>query len=364
MVAWLERAEVELVHCVPSMLRLLLQTDDAGARLSRLAHVLVSGERLLPADVERWYEVMGTRPRLVNLYGPTETTMTKFFHVVTPDDRGSRSVPIGRPMPGAAAIVLDGCGCACPPGLIGEIFIWTPHRTRGYIGQPELTAQVFVPNPLTGDPNDVVYRTGDWGRMRPDGVFEFVGRRDGQVKIRGVRVEIGEIESALLREPGVAQAAVVIRDFDGEPAILAYVERAGGPDDLRVRLSQQLPDYMVPRRIVRLDRLPLLPNGKIDRAALPLPRLEAIPGRAPVTAMEQTVSALYAELLGRECVDADADFFELGGHSLAASRLVNRVRSTLSLDLPIRAVFDYPRVSDLAVALEGASRKLTSSLSS
>jgi acyl carrier protein len=337
--------------------RAILNGDLHAQRFASLRHVFLAGEPVLPADVGRWSEVFGDRIELVNLYGPSETTMTKFFYRIKASDRDRRSIPIGKPMRGAKALVVGEKEEPCPPGKVGEIYIRTPYRSLGYYRQPEMTNEVFIQNPFSGSPQDIVYRTGDAGRVLDDGDFEFLGRRDQQVKIRGVRVEMGEIENLLRRHPGVEDVAVVDRaDAAGNRFLCAYTVLNGdlGPAALRQFLGQQIPEFMMPSVFVRLEALPRMPNGKVDRRALPAPsqNREALEAYvAPRTPLEVRLAALFEELLGIAHVGIYASFFDLGGHSLLATQLLSRIRSLFQVEVPLRVLFAKPFVADLALAV-------------
>ncbi|HEV2146577.1 MAG TPA: amino acid adenylation domain-containing protein, partial [Longimicrobiaceae bacterium] len=357
LVEWIDRERIELVHCVPSLFRSIVQQEPAPERFPALRHVLLAGEPLPPVDVRRWMDVFGERVELVNLYGPSETTMVKLFHRVTRADADRRSIPIGRPMEGARAVVVDERGRACPPGRVGEILIRTPYRTLGYYRQPELTAQVFVPNPFNPrqDPEDLVYRTGDLGRVLDDGSLEILGRRDHQIKLRGVRIEPGEVEHALRTHPAVRDVVVVDReDARGERLLCAYVVLAGPTpaDALREHLSGRLPESMLPAVFVPLDRLPLTATGKVDRGALPAPAPAVHDFVAPRTATEEALARVWTETLGVERVGVHDSFFALGGYSLLAAQAVARVRDEFGIVLPLRALFDAPTVAGLAERVE------------
>jgi amino acid adenylation domain-containing protein len=350
LVAWLAEERIEVVHCVPTVLRLILQELEARPRSTALRYVLACGEPLLPADVKRWGAVVDNGARLLNLYGPTETTLAKLAYVVDERDHQRRTIPIGAPIPGAAAVVLDTHGRPCPPGIAGELCLATPHRSHGYYRRGALTAQVFAPDPFgTGD---VIYRTGDLARGLPNGMFEYVGRLDTQVKIRGRRVELGEVETILLEQDGVRGAAAAMRDLRGEPQLVAYFTGEADPSHLRRLLQRRLPAWMVPAAVERLDALPLLPNGKINRRALPAAPAAVVGQRQPPRSpQEAALCAIFAEVLGIDGVGVDDDFFELGGHSLVAVQLANRVRLRFGLELPLAQLLETPSVGEIAQRL-------------
>jgi amino acid adenylation domain-containing protein len=352
---WIGASHLTLIHCTPSLLRTFLDAGLTAERAPALRHVLCAGEPLQPNDVRRWYEAFGERARLVNLYGPSETTMTKLFHLVTAADADRRTVPIGKPMRGAQAIAIDETGTPCPPGKPGEIYIRTPYRTLGYYRQPELTRKVFVPNPLGDDPADVVYRTGDVGRLLADGSFEFLGRRDHQVKIRGVRVELDEIDELLRRHPSVADAVVVGRDdISGNKFLCAYfvARQSVDAEALRQHLAGSLPGWMLPSMFVQLTELPRTPTGKVDRRSLPVPTAVTA-GKLvlPRTALEEQLADLFRQLLRLERVSIEDSFFALGGHSLLATQLLVRVRAAWNVEVPLREIFRTPTVAALALCI-------------
>jgi amino acid adenylation domain-containing protein/non-ribosomal peptide synthase protein (TIGR01720 family) len=362
LVAFLEQAEVELVHCVPTVFRTLLTEGLTSDRLPKLRWVLLAGERLLPADLERWYSVFGERVRLVNLYGPSETTMTKFAHFLAPGDAALRSIPIGRPIRGAEAILLDSQGRPAPPRAIGEIAIRTPFRSHGYLGRPDLDELAFVPNPITGDSNDRVYRTGDFGRQLADGSYEFLGRRDSQVKVRGVRVEIAEVEDALRRYPGIDDLVVVDReDQTGSTSLCAFFTGSEpiDPESLRRYAEERLPMAAVPTHLIRLDQLPRTLSGKVDRKALPavaeLLALRRSPRTPPRTPLAQAVAGLWSEVLGVEGVGLEDVFFDLGGQSLLATRMLTRLRATLGVEVSLAELFTRPSLAGLVERVEELS---------
>jgi pristinamycin I synthase-3/4 len=307
-------------------------------------------------------DVLRRRPRpdtpfaLYNTYGPTECTVNATCALVPPGT-DLELPPIGGPIDNYRAYVLDGHLRPVPPGVVGELYLAGAGLARGYLGAPGLTATRFVADPF-GLAGDRMYRTGDLARWRPDGKLAFRGRADQQVKIRGLRIETGEIEAALCDLPDVAQAAVVVReDRPGSQVLTAYLVAADDVDldSVRRELARFLPRYMVPEAFVVLPALPLTPNEKLDRRALPAPERAVVTARMPRTAREATLCALFAEVLGVAAVGPDDGFFELGGHSLLAARLVTRIRAELGVRLEMRVLLDSPTPAALAERLGGGS---------
>ena len=318
-----------------------------------LRHVLFGGERVDPASVARVLR-HGPPGALIHVYGPTEATTFSTWHRVREVPDGAAAVPIGGPVAGATLHVLDPAGHPVPDGFTSELHIGGSGLALGYLGKPDLTRAAFQTVTAPGGAPRRLYRTGDLVRQLPGGAVEFVGRADRQVKVRGFRVEPGEVEAALRRHPGVASCAVV--PTPPSPAgrtLLAYaVAEAGGPEpspaDLRAHCRRVLPDYMVPTRIALVPKLPLTPNGKVDRRALRMDESDgraAEPLRDPV---ERELARLYSEVLGRRGLGRNAHFFHLGGHSLLAASLVARIRDSLGVTLPLRSLFAAPELGDLA----------------
>ena len=286
------------------------------------------------------------------MYGPTETTIWSLAHAV---EAVAGPVPIGRPIDGTVAYVLDSRGELVAGGVDGELYLGGPGVSRGYHRRPELSADRFVVNPFPGDHGPRLYRTGDRVRYRDDGRLEFLGRSDQQVKIRGHRVELGEIEATLLALPGVREAAVVIADA-GDRSLHGYVT-ANTPglsgDACRAALRQQLPEVMVPAAIVVVEALPRTPNGKLDRRALPAPAAAA-PTVAPQPGnlMQQQVAAIWREVLQLETVGVDDNFFDRGGHSLMTVQVAQRLSTLVARRVPLTALFRFPTIRALARHLE------------
>ncbi|MFJ6438853.1 amino acid adenylation domain-containing protein, partial [Streptomyces sp. NPDC091416] len=319
-------------------------------RFPHLRTLGVGGEAVPPGIVENW----SPDRRLINGFGPTETTCVATLSDPLTADGGAP--PIGRAVLNTRLYVLDAWLRPVPLGVAGELYIAGRGLSRGYLDRHSLTAERFVADPF-GEPGTRMYRTGDQVRRRPDGQLDYLGRIDDQVKIRGFRIEPGEIASVLDTHPRVAQAAVLAlagRTAAMGKRLVGYVvPRDGdvGPGQLRAFLAERLPEHMVPTAFVLLDRLPMTPNGKLDKAALPEPEVTGAEYRAPRTEAERLLAGLFAELLGLERVGTDDNFFALGGHSLLVTRLVSRVRETAGAEIPVRTVFDAPTVAALAVHL-------------
>ncbi len=333
---------------LPSLWSLLLEQGTAH-ELASLETVIVAGESC-PTDLVRRHRAKLPRARLYNEYGPTEGTVwSTVFDARQPFER--LQVPIGRPIPGSAAYVLTRERDLAPLGVAGELWIGGPGVASGYLERPELTAERFADDPFSGGR---MYRTGDRARWLTDGNLEFLGRIDNQVKIRGYRIELEEIEAALSEHPAVREAIVLARDDGGRGAqLVAYVVPIGprpAETDLLRYLSERVPEYMVPSRAVCLDGWPQLPNGKIDRKALPEPS-EPLSFAEPEGALEIVLAALFADVLGLETVGRNDDFFALGGHSLSATRLYARLKETLQIKLPLRALFEQRTPAALAAEL-------------
>jgi amino acid adenylation domain-containing protein len=347
---------------------LVAEMERGAARLPGCVRlVIIGGESALPERVRAWRRCVGGSVRLVNTYGPTETTVAASLADLTgagePDAAGAPlpPVPIGAPVPNVRLYVLDAHMQPVPLGARGELYIGGAGVARGYLGRPGPTAERFVPDPFGAEPGARLYRSGDVARWRPEGALEYLGRADEQVKVRGFRIEPGEIESLLLRHPGVREAAVAAReDEPGRASLVGYVVAEGEEPtaaELRAHLQAELPDHMVPAAFVRLQGLPKTPSGKTDRRALPAPERGAEGGHvAPRTATEEVLAGIWADVLELQRVGARDNFFERGGHSLLATRVVSRVAASLGVELPLRALFEAQTVEQLAARIDAAGR--------
>ncbi|MCP3469091.1 amino acid adenylation domain-containing protein [Bradyrhizobium sp. CCGUVB1N3] len=302
---------------------------------------------------------------LINGYGPTETIMTPMVWKVRPGTRFHGTyAPIGRAVGRRRIYVLDADMNPCPIGVTGELYLGGEGVARGYVGRPGITADRFVPDPFAAD-GGRLYRSGDLTRWREDGTVEFVGRVDHQVKLRGYRIELGEIESALVEQPGVGECVALLRNDDGQPSLVAYVVPEVGatldPDDLRRAVGGKLPDYMVPAAIVPLERLPINPNSKLDRAALPAPVKRLTDAVPPTTSLESELLEIWCEVLDLRAIGVTHDFFQIGGHSLAAIKILTRLkRQRPDLHTTIADLFNYPTVRSLAARIEGGGEEIGS----
>ncbi|MEW9547326.1 amino acid adenylation domain-containing protein [Nonomuraea sp. NPDC050783] len=340
---YLAEHRVDYLDVTPSYLAALIPALEDGPH--RPAVIAVGGEAV-PAPL--WRRVCALPGVLArDLYGPTECTVDAYLR---------RQDGSAGPVPGIRALVLDTMLRPAPPGVTGELYLAGAGLARGYLGRPGLSAERFVPCPY-GPPGSRMYRTGDLARWR-EGRLELAGRADDQVKIRGFRIEPGEVEAALAACPGVEEAAVAVRGTgSGGRRLVAYVRGRASEGELAAYLRGVLPRHLVPSAFVLLDELPLLPNGKVDRRALPDPGRPRAGGRAPRGPLEERLCALFAEVLGVEGVGADDDFFELGGHSLLAARLVSRIRSDLGAEAGVRTLFDAPTVAELSGRLGVAAER-------
>ncbi|MCR8642843.1 amino acid adenylation domain-containing protein [Paenibacillus sp. N1-5-1-14] len=358
----LAQEKVTVLNQTPSAFYQLMQADSENLAISEaltLGYIIFGGEALELGRLEEWYSRHAEdAPRLINMYGITETTVHVSYKELTRSGCASSSGSlIGESIPDLRVYVLDEALQPVPPGVVGEMYVAGAGLARGYWGRMGLTAERFVADPY-GESGSRMYRTGDLAKCHPDGSLDYLGRADQQVKIRGFRMELGEIEAVLVRHPSVVQVAVMVReDQVGDQRLVAYVvstqDGLVDPAQLRQYAGLSLPDYMVPSAFVGMETLPLTPNGKLDRKQLPAPDWELpLDGRSPRTPQEEVLCDLFAEVLGIRRVGIDHGFFELGGHSLLAVRLMSRIRDALGVDLGIGVLFETPTVAGLAQRLD------------
>ena len=365
--ALLIRHQVTVLNQTPSAFRQLIPvlTGDNGHDPIALRYVIFGGEALELQSLNPWFDRFGEDPtKLINMYGITETTVHVTYRPITRADAasGAGSV-IGKPIPDLRVYLLDPYQCLVPIGVAGEIYVGGAGVAKGYLGRNALTAERFITDPFSEDPQAKLYRSGDLARWLPNGELEYLGRIDNQVKIRGFRIELGEIETVLTDYPSVQQAVVIAReDSPGDKRLAAYVVTVDGSTisthDLRSFLQHKLPDYMVPSAFVFLDSLPLTANGKLDRKALPAPdhsRPELDDTfAAPRTPVEDILANIWSEVLKLDKVGVHDNFFHLGGHSLLATQVVSRINTSFQIDLPLRYLFETPTIAGLADSVQGS----------
>jgi amino acid adenylation domain-containing protein len=351
--------QITTLHFVASMLQVFLQAPGIEECIS-LKHVFCSGEALSYDLEQRFFE--RSSAALYNLYGPTEASIDVTAWECRRDNT-AKVVPIGKPIANTQIHILDSHLNPVPIGVAGELHIGGDGLARGYLNRPELTAEKFIRNPFSTDPETRLYKTGDFARYLPDGNIEFLGRIDNQVKIRGYRIELGEIEAVLGQHPAVREAVVLSReDTPGDKRLVAYVVGTPGAipssSELRTFLQQKLPEYMVSPTFLFLESLPLTSNGKLDRKALPAPDQNRPEMEhtytAPRTPVEELLANIWDEVLNLDKVGIHDNFFDLGGHSLLATQVVSRVWKTFQVELPLRALFEAPTVAGLAAEIERA----------
>jgi amino acid adenylation domain-containing protein len=403
---WMQQQQISIAHLTPAMLRLLTQTSSTDSLIPSLRWALIVGDMLTKHDVA---ELSRLAPSVtcVNLYGSTESQRAVGYYILSTSRDAAQEtsssqevahltkegIPVGRGFTDVQLLILNRAQHMAGIGELGEIVIRSPHLAKGYLADDLLTQERFITNPFTGAAADRIYRTGDLGRYRPDGTIEYVGRTDYQVKLRGFRIALGEIEAMLRLHPAVQEVVVVVRAVArergnmfstgnpraegqasqrAETALVAYVV-PGAEDRGKASLKHEfwqflrarLPSYMVPAAFVLLEALPLLPNRKVDRAALPPPVLsnveEAPDERRPLTPTEEVLAGLWTQVLGLERVGIYEDFFELGGHSLLATQLMARIAKAFQMTLPLRALFEAPTIAALATLLEQRSKSRSAS---
>ncbi|RIE04950.1 amino acid adenylation domain-containing protein [Cohnella faecalis] len=352
----LRTEKVTVLNQTPTYFYQLVEEDRLQAEPLLLRMVIFGGEALKPSLLENWKSKY-PNVELINMYGITETTVHVTYKQIKQTEIEGHISNVGQPLPTLHTYILGSDHKLRPVGVPGELCISGAGLARGYLNQPELTAEKFVANPFA--PGERMYRTGDLARWLPDGNIEYLGRIDEQVKVRGHRIELGEVESALRSHESVKEATVIARkDEEGSAYLCAYFVANGnlGAAELRKRLSEMLPQYMIPSFFVRVEQMPLTPNGKLDRKALPSPEGTLERGtvyEAPRNALEETLANIWQGVLGVSAIGIADNFFELGGHSLKATTLVSRIHKELNVQVPLREVFQSPTIKELAQAIRG-----------
>jgi iturin family lipopeptide synthetase A len=373
LVKWVECSRVRLIHCVPSIFKFMTSGENlTKSNFGHLKFILLSGEKISPPDLVDWYDIFGERIQLVNLWGTSETTLAKTCYFIKKDDLHRERIPVGKPIPGARVMVLDESLDICDDLVIGELYIKTPFRTFGYINSPGLNHERFIPVPYDNGGGGMgirLHKTGDLGRRLLNGNIEVLGRNDRQIKVRGIRVELEEIENAVLKYPPVNEAVVIKKEIPaGNELLCAYVTSRGKEKNetdeefvsgLKGYLSGKLPGYMLPAKVVKLKKMPRKPSGKVDIEGLPdaLPTAgEVLRGIQPGNDIQQKLAKLWSDLLGSETIGANSHFFELGGNSLNVMSLVSKIHKTFNVKILIREVFFHPTLEELAEVIKRACK--------
>ncbi|HEY0603582.1 MAG TPA: amino acid adenylation domain-containing protein [Herpetosiphonaceae bacterium] len=360
----IRREQIDAAEFVPAVLRPLMQyLAENDLRLDTLRLLVCGSDSWYMEEFDQIRRLCSPSTRVVNSFGVTEATIDSTWYDALAESRAAdQLVPIGQPFGNTQIYILDRRGQPVPIGVPGELYLGGAGLARGYLAQPHLTAERFLPHPFSATPGARLYKTGDRARYLADGTIEFLGRTDRQVKLRGFRVELGEIEAVAQQHPSCSTAVVVTRDMPGGTQLVAYAEPISGAElavqDLRLFLKKRLPDYMVPGHIVLLETLPRTASGKIDRRALPAPDMDRAASEraytAPSSLAEEVIADIFQQISGITRIGVHDNFFEFGLHSLLAIQFASRIRSAFEVDIPIRAFFEAPTVADLALVAEEA----------
>lgn len=368
---WINRSAVNIIHCTPTMFRNLCNGGLSATDFPQLRWVLLAGERLLAKDLKLWYETFGDRINLVNLYGPTETTLAKLSYRISPTDLEKTFIPIGKPIKDTAVHILDEQLQECNADEAGELYIHTPFRSLGYYKNESLNREAFVPDPYNREEGNVLYRTGDFVRLLPDENIVFIERRDRQVKLRGKRLELAEIENELLTNPEINSCMVHFftnENHEEQGSLVAYYTGAKNfsKDELSSYLNERLPDYMLPQYYVQVQSFPMNVNGKVDVAGLPDP-LNNIPNKTDASEtgtitenqsnaageIEEKLLHIWKEILNKDEVGLQDIFMRIGGDSLGIMQLINRVHTEFEFELTLWQIFDDLTIEKLATYIKG-----------
>ena len=350
LINWIENSEITLIHIVPSLFKLISDQIEDPEKLNKLKYVLLAGEVLRGSDVKPFLSLFKSKIQIVNLYGPTETTLAKMFYRVKEEDANSTIIPVGKPIGFTKVFILNKNLKKCPQGVIGDVYIRTPYITSGYCNDRELTKKVFIKNPFSNNPNDIIYKTGDIGKELPDGNIVVLGREDFQVKVRGIRIELAEIENRLMQYEKIKEAIIIAKedDYHNKNLYAFYIS-----DDklnalaLRKYLKNYLPEYMIPAHFIQIERFPLTTSGKIDRKKLDTIEVHEDSEEVftmPTNELQKKLCDMWKNILQVENVGVDSNFFELGGHSLKAARLIAEMYKEFNAELKPADVFNYPTV--------------------
>jgi len=373
---WLRENKINLMHCVPTVLRLLTnalqESTTTLPAFPDMRFILIAGEPLFGFDIEKWRNNAGSNHELINLYGPSETTLAKLYYRIKQVPTNLQKViPVGIPLPHASVVILRD-GIECTVGEIGEIYLRTPHRSLGYLNDPELTSSAFIQNPLNLDSEDILYKTGDMGRLLEDGNLECLGRKDNQIKINGIRIEYAEIENAIRSVPGINHCACSLHYYSDQRTLLvAYYTRSDNSteplelSEIRNRLDTLLPVAMHPQRFMLLKNIPETISGKVNRKALPKPDelyYENSDFNPPETKTEQSLASIWSELLGIKLVGIDTSFSTLGGDSLRAIKVLMKIYQTFHVEISLGDFFQNNTIRNIGNILDKVKLEQTNEI--
>ncbi|MDP4146685.1 MAG: amino acid adenylation domain-containing protein [Bacillota bacterium] len=368
LIKWINDKKISLVHMVPTLFRSIMSELESSANFYSLKFILLAGEMLKGVDIKKFYELFKDRIQLVNLYGPSETTLAKAFHFIDKDEINRINIPIGKPIDDTKLLILDKEMNLCNKGNVGEICIDTQYMSLGYYNNNELTTRSFVKYYFGESDIRIIYKTGDLGVMLPDGNIECLGRIDNQVKIRGVRIELTEIEKYIIESGLVTETAAVVKESqDGEKHICVFLTKNENLDisQLRKYLINQLPVYMIPSYFTAIDSMPLLPNGKVNRKLLSEYDIELSTGveyETPESQVEKELAQLWSEVLSIKRIGINDNFFLLGGHSLKAAKLSRKIHKHFNVNIAIKDILINNTIKTMAKYIENCSQSTYSSI--
>jgi amino acid adenylation domain-containing protein len=370
LIDWVRKSGIHLIHCVPSVFRLFNSYRLTADDFIELKFILLSGEPIAIPDLVPWYDTFDERIQLVNLWGTSETTLAKTCYFIKKADIHRERIPVGLPIKGARTVILDKGMNICPPLVIGEIYIITPFSTYGYCNDPGLNNEKFLPNPFGTSHKYRMHKTGDLGRLLPDGNLDVLGRIDRQIKVRGIRVELEEIESLLMRHARIKDAVVIKKETDNPNELFyAYVVDSPGPEseneakvellgELEVYLAGKLPAYMLPASIIKIERVPRTSRGKVDYDSLPDPLAHKKPGYvAPRDTVEIKLSEIWSEILGIKKPGITSQFFKLGGNSLNIMSLISKIHKEFDVRIPLGDIFNHPTIQKQAEIIKRSTKE-------
>ncbi len=361
---WIDSEKLTLIHCTPSLFQALNEIDLQEYSFESLKYILMAGEKISKNALEKWFDIFQDKITCVNLYGSTETTMVKSYYVIGKADLQKSSIPIGKAIKGARFILLDKDMHVCSKGQVGEIYIRTPYRSLGYYNK-EFNEKCFIVNPFGNDKNDLLYKTGDLGKLLDDGNFEFHGRIDRQVKIRGIRIELDEIEKCLGSYPGINECAITLKSKDGmagSPEMIAFyaADEKIDSDDLREYIGNKVNDNIVPSIYIQMDKIPRLANGKVNYKELSGFNIEIKEKDIvkPHNQTEEKLLSIWKDILGRDDIGVNQNFLQIGGHSLLIMTMITRINREFDVEISLGEIFSGATIEHLAEIIQGKQNRV------